>query len=437
MAKNNNLTDFLKNTADAIRTATSGTSAGPAIDPQDFEGKIKGLVATVTSDATATQENILFGKVAYANGTKVVGTIPTVSLSSPSVTITSDSKGDRFNVIAEVQTSEGYLPSENTSAEGSSHGSVGFSGNIAVVYNYNGNVVARKTATTVTHLSPTITVNTAAGSVTATHEAYSGFVTAGTTKTTLTLPTYSGGAVVPSTAAQTISIGGKYAINDIVVEAIPNQRSDGDIISSGPTVSIRPGYYTQQINKTVKIVDQASPTFAASTQGSEMIVYARCDQTTGYVNGGLLQTLAKVQAIVTGRTVDITLTGTSASLARSVPEATRASTIITTSVISQGAGLFQVEASNNQTTGYVEGTNATANQIFGIQANGPTVTITKNNTGEAVISKTVALTTHPSPSITLSTLGTIVAEHVQSTGYVTGGTATATLSVKIAEDYQF
>ena len=104
-----------------------------------------------TSDANATSGDMLSGKTAYVNGSKVTGNIATKTGTDLSAS------GKTVTVPA------GYYASQVT-----------------------------KDVATTTHPNPTATVNTTTGLVTASHTQTAGYVSAGTTTGTLQLTVYAG-----------------------------------------------------------------------------------------------------------------------------------------------------------------------------------------------------------------------------------------------------
>ena len=68
------LNNFKKQIADYIEEA-GGIKPDYTADAETFGERIKGIVKEVTKDATATEEDILEGKIAYVNGNKIIGNL--------------------------------------------------------------------------------------------------------------------------------------------------------------------------------------------------------------------------------------------------------------------------------------------------------------------------------------------------------------------------
>lgn len=74
MADTSNLSNYLKDLADAIRTKKETTEQIPAAN---FDTEILSIETGIdTSDANATTNDIIQGKTAYSNGEKLSGTMP-------------------------------------------------------------------------------------------------------------------------------------------------------------------------------------------------------------------------------------------------------------------------------------------------------------------------------------------------------------------------
>ena len=96
MAKNNNLTDFLTDVANAIREKDGSTGT---INPQDFSSKIKAISTGVdTSDGNIEPTTVLKGYKGYAKGVAVNGAIETYDGSFDNLPVVDVVKGDLITI---------------------------------------------------------------------------------------------------------------------------------------------------------------------------------------------------------------------------------------------------------------------------------------------------------------------------------------------------
>lgn len=154
---------------------------------------------------------------------------------------------------------------------------------------------ASKSVATATHASPTASINSSTGLVTASHTQATGYVSGGTTTGTLQLTVQKAATITPAEASQTAVAAGRYTTGAVTVAAIPSdyvgsdipQNTYEDLTVSGATVTVPAGYYSVDASKTVASGTAGTPTATKGTVSNHSVsVTPSVTNTTGYITGG-------------------------------------------------------------------------------------------------------------------------------------------------------
>lgn len=437
--------------AENIKTGVTIT-----IGDEDDSDRLLSVTGSYTSDATLISDNqLLSGVTAYSNGTKYIGTIPTVLHNVPTISIDTTTGvitathsqntgyvvGDNKNAELTLTTVNGttitptetaqtiisanrytlgdivlspisssYIGSDivqRTSADITINGA-----EITIPVGYYNTEINTSVATT-THPAPTLSLNTTTGVVTATHAQTAGYTTGGTATDTYSLNTIAGATITPTESQQTIVVADRYTLGDIILNPISDtyigssiiQRDNTDITINGANITIPSGYYNAEISTSVNTATHTAPTLSLDTTTG--IITATHIQSAGYTSGG---TTTDTYSLVTASGTTITPTESQ-------------QTIITANKYTLGDIILQPISST-----YI-GSEITQRDNTDITINGANITIPAGYY-DTEINTSVNTTTHELPTLSIdTTTGVITATHAQTAGYVSNDTKNATLNL--------
>lgn len=200
------------------------------------------------------------------------------------------------------------------------------------------------------------------------------------------------------------------------------------ISASGKTATATDG--TNSISVDVDTVERATTVIGvtANEDTDTLSVRASNNQGTGWVEADeeADEAWTLIQLSDSGNTVTATATdGTSVS--RSVATVERATTAINVTA-DEGSDVLTITASNDQKTGWVEGSNKTARTMVGLTDDKNTVTATA--TDGTSVSRSVATTGLATPTISVDTSGKVTANVSQErSGWVWSDEKEATLQL--------
>lgn len=220
------------------------------------------IIIDTLDSAGGTIREIITDSEIYLQDEKVINP------SETKTTVTPDSGYTALQAVTVNAISSTYIGSAiatRSSDDLSASGAV-----VTVPSGYYG-AQATKSVSTTTHLSPSISLNSTTGVVSASHTQGAGYVTAGTTSSTLNLSTESAKTITPSTSTQTAVEAGKYTTGAIKVAAMPSGTAGTPTATKGAvsnhSISITPSV----TNSTGYITGGTKTGTAVSVSASELV----------------------------------------------------------------------------------------------------------------------------------------------------------------------
>lgn len=348
------------------------------------------IIIDTLDSAGGTIREIITDSEIYLQDEKVINP------SETKTTVTPDSGYTALQAVTVNAISSTYIGSAiatRSSDDLSASGAV-----VTVPSGYYG-AQATKSVSTTTHPSPSISLNSTTGVVSASHTQGAGYVTAGTTSSTLNLSTESAKTITPSTSTQTAVEAGKYTTGAIKVAAMPSGTAGTPTATKG-TVSNHSISITPSVTNSTGYITGGTKTGTAVSVGASELVSG----TYNVTSGGTKDVTNYASASVPTLTLP-TSTATSSTTGYTLKATINRNT--SDRYLNIGTGF-------NDTSGYYK--------ISGV-ANGsattPTKTITANpgisvNSSTGVITASVSGSSNITPTV--------------SAGYVSSGTA-GTVSV--------